>query len=71
MPMTAKAATFGQRLRAAREAAGLSQARLADAAGMHPNAVARLERGERHPSWHTVQLLATALDISTEQLRDG
>jgi transcriptional regulator with XRE-family HTH domain len=71
MPTATTPKTFGARLRAAREAAGLSQQRLAEAAGMHSNAVARLERGERLPTWTSVQKLADALRVSTEQLRDG
>jgi transcriptional regulator with XRE-family HTH domain len=56
--------TFGVRLRELREAAGLTQARLAERAGLHPQGVVKLERGEREPAWSTVQLLAAALGVS-------
>jgi transcriptional regulator with XRE-family HTH domain len=54
---------FGSRLRALREGAGLTQAELADAAGMVPNSLARLERGVSQPSWETVVRLAAALGV--------
>jgi transcriptional regulator with XRE-family HTH domain len=56
--------TFGQRLKRLREAAGLTQLELADAAGMHRFGVAKLERDEYSPSWDTVQALCQGLGIS-------
>lgn len=41
---------FGARLRAAREAAGLSQNALARLTGLNPATINRLESGERAPS---------------------
>ena len=56
---------FGARLRRAREAAGLSQEELAERAGLSPNAVGGLERGEhRHPYPATLRALASALGLS-------
>ena len=56
---------FGARLRRAREAAGLAQEELAAQAGLSPNTVGGLERGEhRHPHPATVHALAAALGLS-------
>jgi predicted ATPase/transcriptional regulator with XRE-family HTH domain len=56
---------FGARLRSFREAAGLSQEELAERAGLTPNAIGALERGERkRPYPHTLRALADALDLS-------
>jgi predicted ATPase/DNA-binding XRE family transcriptional regulator len=60
-------APFGARLRTLREAAGLTQEELASRAGLSPNAVGTLERGQRRrPYPHTVRALADALDLSEE-----
>src|SRR3954454_23999729 len=57
--------TFGARLRRAREAAGLSQEELAERAGVSPNTVGDLERGEhRRPYPATVRALADALALT-------
>lgn len=52
---------FAGRLRELREARGLSQAQLAEVAGMHRFGVAKLEQGVREPAWATVIALAAAL----------
>jgi transcriptional regulator with XRE-family HTH domain len=55
---------FGTQLRGYREAAGLSQEELAERARLTASAIGALERGERRrPYPHTVQVLATALDL--------
>jgi transcriptional regulator with XRE-family HTH domain len=60
-------APFAVRLRRVREAAGLTQEALAERAGLTPNAVGALERGEhRHPYPATVRALATALGLNEE-----
>jgi transcriptional regulator with XRE-family HTH domain len=58
---------FGDRLRELRDASGLSQFALAVKAGVQPNSIARLERGEIHPTWATVRALADALMVGVEQ----
>jgi len=64
----AKEGTFGARLRGLREAAGLTQEELALRAGLSPDAVSRLERGQRRrPYPHTVRALAEALNLSEEE----
>ena len=60
---------FGGRLREMREAAGLTQVQLAQKAGLHPQGLIKLERGERKPAWETVIALATALDVSCDAFR--
>jgi predicted ATPase/transcriptional regulator with XRE-family HTH domain len=60
-----KSTDFGRRLRALREAAGLSQEDLAARAGLTAKGIGALERGERrHPQSHTVRSLADALSLS-------
>ena len=51
---------FNQRLKELREAAGLTQAQLAERAGLHRMGVAKLEQGQREPAWPTLQALASA-----------
>jgi transcriptional regulator with XRE-family HTH domain len=59
--------TFAARLTALREAAGVSQYRLAQLSGITKQTISNLERGETSPSWETVQLLAKALGVSCEE----
>jgi transcriptional regulator with XRE-family HTH domain len=61
--------TFAAKLKRLREAAGLTQPALAGRAGMNQYGIAKLEQGVREPSWATVQTLARALEVSTEELR--
>jgi predicted ATPase/DNA-binding XRE family transcriptional regulator len=51
-----------------RQATGLAQEELAERAGLSPNAISALERGERrHPYPNTIQALAAALGLTEEQ----
>ena len=54
---------FGVALRRERDAKGWTQAQLGDASGIHPNTVAKLERGDQEPAWPVVLALATALGV--------
>jgi DNA-binding XRE family transcriptional regulator len=56
--------TFAARLRELREGAGLTQAALAERAGVHSLTVAKLEQALREPTWATVEALARALGVS-------
>ncbi len=56
-------ATFAERLRELREKSGLSQAELANRAGLHRFGVSKLELGLREPTWATVQAIARALGV--------
>lgn len=69
MPTKTKQATFASRLRELRINAGLTQAQLAERAGLGSQAIPRLERGEREPTWETACLLADALAIDVGKLR--
>lgn len=61
---TNEGSSFGARLRRLREASGLSQEELAHRAGLTPNAVGTLERGERRrPYPNTIRALADALEL--------
>lgn len=58
---------FGERLRQARQAAGLSQEKLAERAGMSAQAIGALERGERQrPYPATLRRLADALELTDD-----
>lgn len=61
---------FGPRLRALREAAGLTRQQVADRTGFTPENIARLERGDRSPSWKSVLKLADALGVEPNDFRD-
>jgi transcriptional regulator with XRE-family HTH domain len=61
-----KADWFGGRLRELREAAGLTQAALAERAGLARGGVAQLEAGKRKPAWETVVAIIEALDVLPE-----
>ena len=61
---TRRATTIGERMRQVRRQRGLTQAALAELAEMSTTTVSRIERGCLVPHQHTVQHLATALDIS-------
>lgn len=54
---------FGRRLREVREGKSMTQKQLADAAGIHVNTVARLEREEQEPAWPLVLKLGKALGV--------
>lgn len=59
---------FASRVKAAREAAGLTQLALALAAKMDPNYVARIERGIHEPKGSRCYQLAVALGVTLDSL---
>ena len=68
-PARAVRTLLGDRLRALRQAAGLTQEELAERAGLTAHAVSALERGTRtRPHPHTLRSLARALDTSDRDL---
>lgn len=58
--------TFGGRLTSERERAGLSQAQVAEAAGLDASTISKLEAGTRVPSPDTVARLVAALTLDAE-----
>jgi transcriptional regulator with XRE-family HTH domain len=58
-------ARFGVLLRAARIEAGLTQADLAERAGLSPRRIQHLESGLGHPFAHSAQRLAEALNLTS------
>ncbi|MFO0806445.1 MAG: helix-turn-helix transcriptional regulator [Gemmataceae bacterium] len=59
---------FGDALRARREALGLTQEALAEAAGIHRTYLSDVERGTRNVSLLNIERLADALSISIAKL---
>ncbi len=62
---------FGRRVRVRREAAGVSQEKLAEVAGLHRNYVGSAERGERNVGLLNILRLAQALDANPADLVDA
>lgn len=60
--------TVGVRLRQARKGAGMTQAELAERAGIETQSLSRLERGDYEPSLSTTLALARALGLTVEAL---
>ncbi len=59
---------LGQRLKALRLAAGLTQAELARRTGIHRPNIARVEAGRHTPSLETIARLASAIGVSTTRV---
>lgn len=63
--------SLGQRLRAAREARGLSQVTLASEAKISQGYLSQLEQDEREPTLSIAARLASALEMSLDELATG
>lgn len=61
-------AALGKAIRQLRQKQGKSQATLANEAGITPNMVSLIERGEANPSWASVQRIAKALGVSMVEI---
>ncbi len=55
--------TLGNKFRAAREELNLTQAQVAEKAGIHVNYYARIERGGPTARWNVINNIAKALDL--------
>ncbi len=62
---------FGERLRAMRHDRLITIEQLAEIAGLHPNYVGSVERGERNLSLFNIWRLAGGLDVSAAQLLEA
>lgn len=62
---------IGERIKFLREELGLSQEELAGSVGMHPNTVARWERGELVPRGTSIAKIARSLNTTSSYLLDG
>jgi transcriptional regulator with XRE-family HTH domain len=62
---------FGEVMRRLRQDAGLSQAGLAAAAGVHSRQINRYESGEQQPALDVAQRLAAALGVTLDELAGG
>jgi DNA-binding XRE family transcriptional regulator len=67
----AAAASLGDRLRERREAAGLTQAQLADRSGLTQEMISNLERGKHQPRFETLQKYAKGLGHSVGNMLAG
>src|SRR5436190_21051377 len=63
--------SFGEVMRRLRQEAGLSQAGLAAAAGVHLRQIHRYESGEQQPALDVAQRLAAALAVTLDELAGG
>ena len=59
---------FGQAVRTAREKKGLTQAKLADKAGLHVTYLSGVENGQRNPTLSLIAQLARALGLKLSEL---
>ncbi len=63
-------AEFGEQLKRAREAKGMTQQTLADKVYVTRQAVSRWERGERYPDLVSLKMLSSVLEVSVDKLLD-
>lgn len=59
---------LGKNIKKARTKAGLTQAQVAEKAGIHFNYYARVERGEVNPSVDIVENIAKALKVKSSDI---
>ena len=59
---------LGKAIRALRDKLGASQESLAREAGITPNMLSLIERGEGNPSWVTMRGIAAALGVPVSEL---
>lgn len=62
---------FGHNVREKREALGLSQEALADAAELDRTYIGGIERGERNPTLISTVRIANALKVSVSEICEG
>jgi len=68
VPINACIKTFGTKVRVLRDQLGMSQEKLAEAAGLHRTYISDVERGARNISLNSINKLAKALQVSASTL---
>lgn len=63
-----KSSRFGEAVRRARTATGLTQEELADRAGLDRSYIGGVERGERNPSLSVIEKIADGLGVTLAEL---
>jgi transcriptional regulator with XRE-family HTH domain len=61
-------AAFGETVRELRTRCNATQEEIADDAGITPQTLSLIERGQANPTWDTARKLATALGVSIGEL---
>ena len=59
---------LGKVIRSKRESRGLTQVELAQKAGVDRNYIGMVERGERNPSYLSLQKIAQGLGLSVDEM---
>ena len=59
---------LGKVIRSKRESQGLTQVELAQKAGLDRNYIGMVERGERNPSYLSLQKIALGLGLSVDEM---
>ena len=70
-PISQATRILGERIRAHREALGLSQEALAYESGVHWTFLGQVERGQRNLNLHNLLKLAAGLDVDPAELVGG
>jgi transcriptional regulator with XRE-family HTH domain len=70
-PISTATLVFGERVRAHRQALGLSQEALADQAGVHWTFLGQVERGQRNLNLHNLLKVAAGLGVDPAELVQG
>ncbi len=69
--MSTVSTRLGQRINTLRKARGYSQEELAERAGISVSFLSMIERAERTPHVKTLEMLASALDVSIAEIFRG
>ncbi|MBU0777015.1 helix-turn-helix domain-containing protein [Patescibacteria group bacterium] len=59
---------LGKNIKKVRERFGLTQADIAEKAGIHVNYYARIERGEENPTFEVLEKIAKALKVKSSKI---
>ena len=68
MPISSISKQFGNAVRNRRIASGISQEKLAERAGLHPNYIGMIERGVRNATLDVSNRIAKALKVGLPKL---